>query len=254
MVAAASTVSAATVMQSGAGVLTVLVALVVGSTFESAAFMWGCISGLGVGVGMWLYYAGIQRSSSTLVAPISAAISALGPYVYAVLGGSSSSVLAASGAMLAVVGLVFVTGGAVSRERLVAGLFFGVVSGLVYAATTIAYIKAADSGGLGMWPVAGQRSVAGVSLLVMATVLGHKRSLPRSQTGNAISAAVLMTIVSVSLLAALAVDAAPASVAIATSPVFAVMIGRTFFADPLRPAQVVGIAMVVAGIAAVSVG
>ena len=114
VVLAASAITAATAVQLFSGLGTLGFALATGSAFEGRPFLWGCLSGVGMASGITLYYLGLEHSTSTLVAPIVASLSALLPYLYAVAGGSPSSMVAVVGAALAVVGLVLVTGGAVS--------------------------------------------------------------------------------------------------------------------------------------------
>ena len=252
LVAASSVLTAAAVMQVWSGLFTTGIAAATASPFQSGPFVWGCVSGLGIGSGLGLYYRGLQKSSATVVAPLSASIASVVPYWYAVLGASGATVLAVAGVGVAIVGLVLVTGGAISADRLLAGVQYGVASGLAYAATTIAFLEAPD--GEGLWPVAGQRTVGALILLTASILFGHRLWPPAGQGFNGIASGALMAMVSISLLAALALDAAPASVALSTYPVFSVTVGRVFFADPLQRSQIAGIGLVVAGIAAVSVG
>ncbi len=252
VVLAASAVTAATAMQLFSALATLAFALVTASEFEMGSFLWGCLSGVGMAGGITLYYLGLQRSTSTLVAPIVASLSAMLPYLYAVSRGTPSSSLAVIGAAVAVLGLVFVTGGAVSRERLISGVKFGLLSGLSYAFAAISFIEAADVEG--WWPPVGQRMSGLLVLLPVATVMGRRRFPPPGQRLNGMMAGFLTAIVSVLYLASLTRNAAIGSVALSTFPVFSVLIGRVFFADALQRSQVVGIALVVGGMAALSLG
>ena len=252
VVLAASAVTAATAMQLFSAMGVLAFALVTGSAFDSVSFLWGCLSGLGMAGGITFYYLGLERSTATLVAPIVASMSALLPYLYAVSRGTPSSSLAVAGAAVAVIGLVFVTGGAVSRERLRAGVKFGFVSGLAYAAAAIAFIEAADVEG--WWPPVGQRVTGLLALLPVATMMGRPRFPPPGQRFNGMMSGLLTAVVSVLYLASLARNAAVGSVALSTFPVFSVLIGRVFFADALQRSQVVGIGFVVGGMAMLSLG
>lgn len=252
VVLAASAVTAATAMQLFAALATFVFALVTASAFDVASFLWGCLSGVGMAGGITLYYLGLERSTSTLVAPIVASLSAMLPYLYAVSRGTPSSPLAAVGAAVAVLGLVFVTGGAVSRERLVAGVKFGLLSGLAYASAAVSFIEASDVEG--WWPPVGQRVSGLLVLLPVAAMLGRRRFPPAGQRINGMMAGFLTAIVSVLYLASLARNAAVGSVALSTFPVFSVLIGRVFFADALQESQAVGIVLVVGGMAMLSLG
>ena len=202
--------------------------------------------------GITLYYLGLQQSTATLVAPIVASLSAMLPYLYAVGRGAPSSSLAVAGAAVAVLGLVFVTGGAVSPERLRAGVKFGLLSGLAYAWAAVSFIEAADVEG--WWPAVGQRASGLLVLLPIATVMGRRRYPPPGQRINGMMSGLLTAVVSVLYLASLGINAAVGSVALSTFPVFSVVIGRVFFADALQRSQIFGIALVVGGMAALSLG
>jgi len=249
---ASSAITAATAMQIFSALATTAFALVTVSTFDGPSFVWGCLSGLGMAGGISFYYLGLEHSTSTLVAPIVAAQSALLPYLYAISRGSPSSTVAVAGAFVAVLGLVLVTGGAVSLLRLRAGIVYGLVSGLSYAAASIFFIEAADTEG--WWPPVGQRLTGTVALLLAATLLGRRRFPPPGQRINGAMIGLLTAGVSLSLLVALAANAAVGAVALSTFPVFSVLIGRVFFADAVQRLQVVGIALVVSGIGAVAIG
>lgn len=252
VVLASSAFTAATALQLFASIPTLGFAVATGSVFATGAFLWGCLSGFGMSAGLTLYYRGLERSTATIVAPIVASMTALLPYLYAVGRGESSSPLAVGGAAIAVVGLVFVTGGAVSAERLRAGVKFGLLSGLAYAFAAISFIEAADTDG--WWPPFGQRLGGLLVLLMAAPFLGGRPLPPPGQRINGLLAGLLTALVSISYLAALTFNAAVGSVALSTFPVFSVLIGRVFFADALQRAQVVGIALVVGGMALLSLG
>ena len=252
VVLAASAVTAATVMQLFAMLATLAFAVVTASAFHLGSFVWGCLSGLGMAGGITFYYMGLERSTATLVAPIVASLSALLPYLYAVGRGGPSSSVAMVGAVVAVIGLVFVTGGAVSRQRLRAGVRFGLLSGLAYASAAVSFIEAAD--GEGWWPAVGQRASGLALLLPVAGVLGRHRFPPPGQRLNGMMAGLLTAVVSVLYLASLGINAAVGAVALSTFPVFSVLIGRVFFSDALQRSQILGIALVVGGMAALSVG
>ncbi len=252
VVLAASAITAAMAMQLFAALATLVFAVVTASAFDAGSFGWGCLSGLGMAGGLSFYYMGLERSTATLVAPIVASLSALLPYVYAVSRGTPSSRLAIAGAVVAVIGLVFVTGGAVSMERLRAGVRYGLLSGLAYAWAAISFIEAADAEG--WWPPVGQRVTGLLVLVPVAMVMGRRTFPPAGQRINGMLAGLLTAGVSVLYLAALGIDAAVGSVALSTFPVFSVVIGRVFFADALQRTQMVGIALVVGGMAALSLG
>ena len=64
----------------------------------------GAVSGVGYGVGMTCYFAGLNRSSSAIVAPVVGTLSAVIPFTYSVATGESAAAIAVAGAAIAVVG------------------------------------------------------------------------------------------------------------------------------------------------------
>ena len=82
---------AAVSMQAMAIVTSLVAVMIVPSVFAWGDLGLGFASGIGMGVGMWGYLGGLQRSTATVVAPIVATISTVIPYLYAVVRGASGS-------------------------------------------------------------------------------------------------------------------------------------------------------------------
>lgn len=154
-------------------------------------------------------------------------------------------------------GLVLVTaersGAAIAAPVMVrAGLLWGVLSGMSYAVGAIGFVEAA--GGDGWWPTVGQRVAAMILLFSIARATGVRPLPPRGQWANGVMTGVVSAAISLLYLASLTIDPTVGVVAISAFPAFSVLIGRVFFADPVRGHHAAGIALVVAGVAAVSVG
>ncbi len=249
---ASTVVTAGSSMQIFGSAAMVVVAATSGSRFDLGDFAWGSLSGVGIGAGVWFYYSGLVASSSAIVAPIVASLGALVPFAYTVIRGDTGTWIALVGAALTVSGLVFVTGGSVSRESLRSGLLWSVLAGLSYALGGIGFVEA--SGGSGWWPAVSQRGTAAV--LMVAVALAHRVSPlpPKSQLGNATALGVVVALTSTLYLAALGLNPSIGVIAVSVFPAFSVLIGRTVFADAIRPVQILGIALVIGGVAAVSVG
>lgn len=252
LVLASSAVTAGATLHVFATVFLLGVATVSGSPFDLVELGWGGLSGIGLGIGMGGYYSGLVGSTATVVAPTVAALSALLPFGYTAFRGANVSPAQVVGACVVVCGLVLVTGGSASREHLRAGVPWGVLSGLGYFLGAIGFVEVADADG--WWPTVGQRAAAATLLLLVAAVLGIKPIPPSNQWRNGMIAGVITGTTSLLYLASLGFNPTIGVVAISAFPAFTVLIGRTFFGDQVRPWQAAGIALVIAGVAAVSVG
>ena len=252
VVLASSALTAAATMQIFAALTAAAFALATSSSYDARGVVFGCLSGLGMGAGLGLYYTGLQHSTATIVSPLVATLSALIPFSYAAFRGSPVSALAVGGAVLAVAGLVLITSGAISPERLRAGVLWGLLAGLGYGFAGATFVEAATSDS--WWPSVAQRCIGFLLLSAVALSRSKPPFAPSGQRVNAMLAGSLTGVVSIAYLGALAIDPTVGVVAIATFPAFSVIVGRVFFSDAVQTAQIAGIGLVIAGVAAVALG
>lgn len=211
----------------------------------------GFASGLGIGVGLWGYFAGLDRSSSAVVAPLVATMSAVIPYSYAVARGASPAPLAVVGAGLALLGLVIITLAGGRAAHVVAGLRLGVVSGCGYGFGLSIIIEATEQSGA--WPSVAQR-VAAFGLMIVAAL--RLQLDPRPPLGLRVSAGaagVMAGLSTVFYLLGVQADATSAVVLASLFPAVTVMVGRLAYHDEVLPRQIVGIGVVLLGVIGVSV-
>lgn len=252
LIRASSAITAAATVSLIAIGASLLAVVVFGSSLRSADLVLGLISGIGLGAGLVTYYAGLTRSSSTVVTPIVAALSAIIPFAYAVVAGSDGTVFALVGAAVAIGGLMLITigGGGVHHVR--AGLLWGAVSGLAYGLGLAVVIETSqDAGAL---PAVGQRIAASVLTVGLAA---HRRLPvvpPSGARTTAVIAGSLAGLSTVLYLIGLRADATAAVITTSMFPAATVAIGRTFFDDPVSRMQAVGIVVVLAGVVAVVAG
>ena len=236
--------------------LAAVTALVIAVATEGSAIgrdlLLGGASGLGFGVGMSTYLQGVRVSSSAVVGPVSAALTALLPFTYAAAVAEAPSALGYGGAALAIIGLMFVTIGGSAATNVARGLPFGTMLGLGYGLGTIVLITVSDDSG--SWPVVTQRLVAFAAIATFA--LARKRPIlpPRQYAPPALAAGLFAGLSSVLALIGLSANAAAASVTITLFPAGSVLIGRILFRDAVTRAQVIGLAVVIAGTVAIVVG
>ena len=232
--------------------LTSLVAVgTVSSRFVVGDFLVGLASGIGIGVGLWGYFSGLERSSSAVVAPIVATLSATIPYGYAVIRGASPAVLAVLGAGVALIGLVVITLGGGRTEAMAAGLKWGVISGLGYGFGLSVVIETnSDSGA---WPSVGQRLTA---FALMAAIATRLRIDPRPPPGlrlAAIAAGIAAGFSTVFFLFGVQADATSAVVMASLFPAVSVVVGRFVYSDEVMSRQIAGIGIVLLGVIGVSI-
>lgn len=252
VIQASSVFVAATSMQLFAGLVVLVFAIGAGSSFDLGGFGFGLLSGLGMGIGIGFYFAGLQRAGATVVSPLVASLTAIVPFGYTLVRGSTASAYSAFGAVVVVLGLVLITGSRSPAAGLKAGLVLGGLSGSGYALAGIAFVEASEVEG--WWPAVGQRLAALMLLGMVARLAGKAVRPPAGQWGNAAATGLVTGITSLTYLASLSLNPSVGVVAIATFPAFSVGVGRIFYGDQIQRSQVMGLGLVVAGIALVSVG
>ncbi|MFT6291410.1 MAG: drug/metabolite transporter (DMT)-like permease [Ilumatobacter sp.] len=232
--------------------LTSLVAVViVSSRFIVGDVLIGLASGIGIGIGLWGYFSGLERSSSAIVAPIVATLSAIIPYAYAVMRGASPAGLAVLGAAVALIGLVIITLGGGRTEAMAAGLKWGVISGFGYGfGLSIVIETTSDSGA---WPSAGQRLAACFLMGALATKLRIDPRPPAGLRVSAIAAGITAGLSTVFFLFGVQADATSAVVMASLFPAVSVVVGRFVYGDEVMPRQIAGIGIVLLGVVGVSI-
>ena len=259
VVYASSALTAGTSLQLFASVIVVGVALSTTSPFDLESFLWGGVSGIGLGAGIGFYYTGLVSSTATVVAPLVSSLAAVLPFAYTVGRGRQTAAIGFVGAGLVCLGLILVTRGSVGGDGTTsdttghrwAGLIWGTLSGLAYALGAVGFVEAADADG--WWPAVGQRMTATVVMVAATAIAGARLIPPRGQWTNGVMSGVTTAVTSLLYLAALSHDPTVGVIAISAFSAFSVLIGRLFFADTVRPAQALGVGLVVSGVAAVGI-
>lgn len=252
LVRASSPLTASVTISAVAAVMSLLAVGLFGSTLLVSDFGLGAVSGIGLGVGLASYYAGMTRSSSTVVTPVVAALSAIIPFAYALIAGRDSSLYALLGAAIAVGGLVLITVGGGGVHHVRAGLMWGTISGLAYGTGFAVVIDASD--GAGALPALGQRVVATAVTVALALRQGERLVPGHGARWSALIGGTLAALSTVLYLAGVRADATAAVITTSMFPAFTVAIGRTAFGDPVSRLQAVGIAVALGGIVLVVTG
>jgi len=238
-------------MQFVAIITSVLAVVLVPGRFIVGDVVIGLASGLGIGIGLWGYFSGLERSSSAVVAPLVATMSAVVPYTYAVVRGASPALLAVLGAVVALVGLIVITLGAGRTESMAAGLRWGLVSGSGYGFGLSIVIETDEASGA--WPSVGQRIAAfGLMILLARRARLHPIPPPGLRV-TAVAAGVMAGLSTIFFLFGVQADATSAVVTASLFPAVSVVVGRFVYSDDVSQRQIVGIAIVLLGVIGVSV-
>lgn len=241
--------AAAAIASALATVTTLVVALVIDGSPGGADLLLGAASGLGFGLGIAAYLAGVSVSSSAVVAPTTAALTTIIPFGVASIVDEAPRALGLVGVAAVLAGLVLITTGGGSASNVVRGAAIGALAGVGYGIGTAVLIGVSDDAG--GWPLVPQRAVALVAIVAWARRRGVSLAIPRTHVRDAPAMGVFAGASSVFILLGLRADAATASVTGNLFPASSVLVGRMLFGDSLSRAQVVGLGIVLAGIVAI---
>lgn len=230
------------------------VAVVPGSVFRTADILWGLAAGAVGLLGVVLLYRGLAIGPMSVVAPLTAVLSAAVPVVAGVLGGERPSPPAIAGVILAVPAIALIAGESraleaprVSRGALLAAL----AAGLSFGGFFVLLAQTGSDGGA--WPLVAQRA-ASVAILLAIIVLPAGRSTWPPPGGRTLGLAAIagVTDFSANLAFLLATHRGLlALVAVLTSlyPASTVLLARWLLRERLAAQQVGG--LVVAAVAVV---
>jgi len=241
-----------------------VVAVLVGGSPVGRDWAWGGAAGLAGGVALVLFYWAMSRGQMSVVAPVTAVLSALVPLGAGLLLGERPSALALGGALLAVVAIVLV-----SREpgdplgpdeaapetdprvqRLI--LAAAVVSGLGFGLYFVCISRVGDDSG--MWPIAAARLTAAV---VVGLMMLRSRPGRGERTGVqlALVAGVLdVTANALFLLASREGLLTLVGVIGAMYPASTLVLARGVLKERLAAHQVVGLGLAVVAVVGIAVG
>ncbi len=178
---AARRVAATTVVLVSNGFSLLLAVLVVtllpGSAYSGSDVVWGLAAGTVGLLGVVLLYRGLAMGPMSVVAPLTAVLSAVVPVVVGVAGGERPGIVAVIGVVLAVPAMALIsreppraTGTRLSRVALVSALCAGVSFGGFYV------LLARTGANGGAWPLVGQRAASVVILLGLVAVAMARRT------------------------------------------------------------------------------
>ena len=184
-----------------------------------------------------------------MVAPVVGTLSAVIPFGFALFRGADASVVAILCAGVAFAGLAIISAGGRSAERVRAGLTWGLISGLGYGVGLSIVIDVSEEAG--SWPAVSQRMASFALLALVALRVKVPLTPPTGQLRNTIIGGGFAGFSTVFYLLGIEADAPPAVVTASMFPAASVAIGYLYYRDPVSRPQLLGIAIVLAGVAGV---
>lgn len=238
-------------------------ALLAGGRPELAGVPWAAAAGGCGGIGLIIFYAGLAAGPMRLVAPVSALVSTVLPVGVAIATGERPGLAVYLGGLICVLATVLVSADPGGRppgppgRRLApgssAGLGYGIAAGTMFGLFFVFLRVAATSGVL--WPSALSRATGAVVLLGVAVWAGA----PPGWRGA--SPRVLAAVIASGLLDAtanvcyvLATRAGLAGIAVVLTSLYpgvTVLLARLVLGERIRPVQLAGLLLAIAGIAVV---
>ena len=236
-------------------VLLALVVLVMPSASPTAADLgFGALAGVAGVMGVLSLYAALGAGRMSIVAPVSAALSAALPALFDFATGTTLSPITISGIVLALVAIVIVSIAPedqlhepVHQYRPQLALGLAILSGVGFSAGFIALSFTAPESGL--TPILAARVVSITVAVVLALRFGGGFPVDRSALKPTIGAGLTDALANVTMLTAIRIGPlAVASVLGSLFPVVVVALARIFLKERLHPWQKFGVALAVAAV------
>jgi drug/metabolite transporter (DMT)-like permease len=234
---------AVTFVSQGVGLMALLIVvpLAHGDGFDRADFAWGAAGGLSGAIALVCFYWALAAGAMTVVAPLTAVVSAIVPVVTGLALGERPSVWALIGVGLAIPAIALIAREHADRpQRLTRTVFAAALAaGLGFGVFFVALSR--TSGHSGLWPLVGARVAAVASLTIVLIVTRHPPRLAPRARPLTIGAGLLDTTANAVYLAA-ATRGLLALVAViaALYPASTVVLARVVLGERIERSQVGG--------------
>ncbi len=169
--AARLTSSIAVTLIGQAASLLVAVAAVVIAGDELAPrgdWAWGAVAGVAGSIGLVSFYRALADGAMTVIAPVTAVISAVLPAIVGVAGGERPAPLAYAGIACALIAVALISGAVGERNAKTTSttIILAVIAGIGFASIFIAYDRVSDDAGF--WPLIAARLTSIAVMVVLA--------------------------------------------------------------------------------------
>jgi drug/metabolite transporter (DMT)-like permease len=235
-------------------VLVLTLSLVMGGAPTAADVWWGAAAGVGNGFGTAFLYRGLASGRMGVVAPVSGVGAAVIPVVVGVLLGERPAVLVWVGIVLAIPAIWLVASDPSGRSAAApGGAVDGALAGLGFGFLFVALAQVSEDSGL--LPLAVNQVVAGVVIVLVATLLGQSwRPHPSAAVGGTL-AGVLGALATVCfLLATREGYLSIASVVTSLYPAVTVVLAASVLREHVHRAQAAGLLLCAVAVTLVAAG
>jgi len=238
----------------GLGIMLVLAPVVTGATAPAGDLGWGAAAGITGAVGATLLYRSLAIGPMNVAAPTVAVVTAVVPAAVGLAQGERPSAVSLVGIVLAVIAVALV-GGAGGPGPTGAGfatrvLLIATGAGVGLGLANVAFAQTSTDAGL--WPVVVTKLVAGVALWSFVLATRGPADVPASRRNVAFAAWTGIVDAGATMSLALALQRGSlvvVSVLGSLFPVVTVLLARLVLAEPIGPAQRVGLALALIAVA-----
>jgi len=238
-------------------VLLAVLLVVVPGRFDPASIAWGAAAGLCGGLALLLFYRSLAVAPMTVVAPLTAVMSAVVPVVGGIGLGERPSALALVGVLLAVGAVLLVSAeeGRLPGLRTLRGpgVVGALVAGTGFGLLFVLLSRSADDSGF--WPLAGAR-IASVVLLALVALIGRRSLAPRGAAPALVLASGIgdMTANLLFVLASRLGLLSVVGVLLALYPAGTVLLALLVLRERLHRVQLLGLAIASGGVVLIALG
>lgn len=213
---------------------------------------WASSAGVAGSVGLILLYRGLSIGTMSVVAPLSAIMTAVVPVAWGLLTGERPSVVALVGIPLALVAIALVSGARFGRLSQGPGMTEGIGAGVGFG---VFFILIANSESSELWTLTFAR-VASISVILIVALISRASLRPGRGAGWFIfgAGAIDMTANLLFLMAERRGLLTLVSVITALYPASTVLLARVVLAERLVRSQWIGLVLAALGVGLISVG
>lgn len=217
------------------------------------ALLWGMLAGLAGGGGLIFFYRALATGTMSVVAPVTATVSAGLPVLYGLAAGERPELMALTGIALAIVAVLLVSRApsATPAGRGVGPLIASLVSGAGFGGFFILLSHAPEDSGL--WPLLGARFASIALVAALALLTGRGLRPGSGSLGTILLAGVLDMAANVLYL--LAVQRGLLSlvaVIVSLYPASTLVLARHVLGERLNAVQIAGVTVALGAVALIA--
>ena len=238
------------------GLVVVLVlALLIGGTFDTPTILWGAVAGLCGAVGVLGLYTGFTRSTMAVVSPVAAVGAGVWPAIYEIARGEVPGPVVLAGIVVGLLAIWILssTGRISATDDVRTGVLYGVLAGLGFG--TLLIFLSMGTEGSGIWTLVPARFSGLLAMTVVVAATGREIPRDRPTLVPAVWAGLLVTVGnSMFVLAAARGSLAVVSVLAAMFPAATVILAWVVLHERLTRRRQAGLVLALVAVGLVAGG